>query len=260
MEPTLPDGSLVSVVPADSDEINVHDLIAFRLGGEVVVHRVARIRREADARLFLAGGDSSELGHTWITGDELLGLAVPVAFPGTKAPLARALLQRLQSFPLYKVWARALGRGVRLREQQLNETTHRFAALQGNRVVGSACLSLSRGATEAWISNLWVHWTLRRAGIGRRLLEAAEVAARRQGAYSIRLRARKGARPALALYANASYHCLDEEEGQILVLTKELSPGFSWKTVHCEAHVASFFPGEIFSAAALSHFPNCKQK
>lgn len=54
MEPTLRDGDRVEVVSAHRGELTVGDLIVFRAGGELVVHRLLRVGPEG----FLEMGDN----------------------------------------------------------------------------------------------------------------------------------------------------------------------------------------------------------
>lgn len=58
MEPTFPVGSLIYVRETDPEEIEVNDIITYKLGGDTVVtHRVVAVDREAEQ--FTTKGDAN---------------------------------------------------------------------------------------------------------------------------------------------------------------------------------------------------------
>ncbi len=59
MEPEIPVGSLVVVEPALAEEVRTGDIVAFRAGGAVIVHRV--VENQAEERQLVTKGDANNV-------------------------------------------------------------------------------------------------------------------------------------------------------------------------------------------------------
>ncbi len=57
MEPEIPVGSLVVVAPVQAEEVRTGDIVAFRAGGAVIVHRV--VENQAADRQLVTKGDAN---------------------------------------------------------------------------------------------------------------------------------------------------------------------------------------------------------
>lgn len=61
MYPVLGEGvNGVRIVPSSADEIKVGDIISFRYGGDIIVHRVVEIGLDSDGVYFITKGDNSD--------------------------------------------------------------------------------------------------------------------------------------------------------------------------------------------------------
>lgn len=61
MEPAMPVGSVVVVVPVTAAEVSVGDVLTFDAGGRRVTHRVVEIRDDQDGRSFITKGDANNV-------------------------------------------------------------------------------------------------------------------------------------------------------------------------------------------------------
>ena len=59
MEPEIPVGSLVVVAPVQAEEVRTGDIVAFRAGGAVIVHRV--VENQAADRQLVTKGDANNV-------------------------------------------------------------------------------------------------------------------------------------------------------------------------------------------------------
>ncbi len=72
MHPLIASGDTLSIRALDPEALKVGDVIAFRLNGNVVVHRLVRIKSREGLRWYCQKGDNLR-GCSWIPGDRMLG-------------------------------------------------------------------------------------------------------------------------------------------------------------------------------------------
>jgi N-acetylglutamate synthase-like GNAT family acetyltransferase len=113
----------------------------------------------------------------------------------------------------------------RLRMWDSDQTGHVFVAERAGRVLGVVAMHvvpyLERTGSWCRIVTLVVDESERRAGIGRRLLEAAEVRARRMGCVAVEVTTARGRDEAFAFYRESGFADTTEDAGRFV---KEL-PG-----------------------------------
>ncbi len=90
MQPALVEGMLIEVEKVGPAAVRTADIIFYKKDGQMVVHRVVRISREAGERIFVTKGDN----QAYIDGDrvpeaDLVGVVRAAFFEG--APQANAL-------------------------------------------------------------------------------------------------------------------------------------------------------------------------
>jgi [ribosomal protein S18]-alanine N-acetyltransferase len=86
-----------------------------------------------------------------------------------------------------------------------NSRAHILVALQGSKLTGAAVVFTRADSPAARLYSVAVDPAARGRGLGARLLAAAEQAARRSGATSLRLEVKERNRTALALYGKSGY-------------------------------------------------------
>lgn len=128
MHPTIQDGEVITVARLDEGQPSIADIVLFKRGTDLCVHRVARIQRNADGRVtrLLTTGDGLVMADGFCDIEDVMGVVVQVRTARsawrprtplrrvegrirsclTMHPRARSLLrsarrglQRLRSFP-----------------------------------------------------------------------------------------------------------------------------------------------------------------
>ena len=105
MMPLLKRGDRVILKAANAEQLRRGELIAYREGGNIIVHRFIRKKRIDDKWLLCQKGDNLA-GWSWIESDQLIGKAVRYETDKeykTIAKLARPLINRL-SLSLLSGW------------------------------------------------------------------------------------------------------------------------------------------------------------
>jgi [ribosomal protein S18]-alanine N-acetyltransferase len=146
--------------------------------------------------------------------------------PGVPADLPRLVEIENGSFPGDRLSRRALAR-------HLGSPTAAFlvATAQSGQVVAYALLLFRRNASVARLYSVAVDPAARGLGLARRLIEAAEAAARRRGASALALEVRIDNAEAIRLYEALGYHrfarrpAYYEDEADALRYRKPLTPG-----------------------------------
>jgi GNAT superfamily N-acetyltransferase len=119
--------------------------------------------------------------------------------PGACTPAQRAAWSSLPA--LYHRWAMGPG-GERYLVAERGGRIVGYAAYRGASAERPALAAARRAPVAAELTAVFVHPSAGRAGLGRRLVRAAEARARRVGARSLRILA---ARPAIGFYETLGY-------------------------------------------------------
>jgi signal peptidase I len=111
MFPTFREGEAITVAPVKPGGVRLGDIVLCRVGFSVIAHRVVRVKRVGEGRVFITRGDASLTSDEPVEASAVLGRVVAVErggrtvhLTGRQARLAGAV--RSAAAHLYR-WVRA---------------------------------------------------------------------------------------------------------------------------------------------------------
>lgn len=247
----------------DGDELIIHARPAKFFPGDIllyhspsypkpVAHRLARV--ENTPSRFLMRSDAIPEVSEWIEAQAIIGRVEGILRKGDRpffiksSRLNRAaaiaypwfltfknhilswsgpLMEKIQNLPFYqRIVRKIFVPEIELRAHQ-DSGFIQVIALVRRHLAGRADLEVRRNGLQkyVWISSFTVRRRYRRAGIGLKMIEAAEAWARNHEAQALQLSLEPGNRAALALYQKMGFEIKRDvpREDRKFILTKKLA-------------------------------------
>jgi signal peptidase I len=104
MHPTIRDGALLTVAPAQPRELVAGDIVLYRTTRGVIAHRLVRVTGTAERPFYVCRGDSTRDDDAPVTAEAVIGRVVEIERAGRRRPARRFRRPWVAAGPLRTAW------------------------------------------------------------------------------------------------------------------------------------------------------------